>query len=365
MSSWSLICFTLLTQGAVGLVFAGTLGRWLEGTGQVDMALPTTVLALGLTALGLVAALTHLAAPRRAPHALRNPATSWLSREVLLVPIFALALTFSMLAQRLGNSTVLVILEITTLCLGGVALAAMTGVYRLKTVPAWNTSATTLEFVGSALLLGGALSTVWASFGTANSWGPAFAVAVTGMCLGVLLKFAAIHPGMAAERLAHDRVWYSLPAMVLSAAQSRMLRSVLNSVGAALILMGAAKGSRLELVAGLITLFAAEVAGRLRFYRLYGRIGLCTQAFGTLASWLVDVVNLLQKMIPNGVWLHDAQDGNGDAHLKSGLVGPSESIPIIDGKPGLSTWQNIFFCEFDGPRSERRIVVTVLGNDIR
>ena len=75
-----------------------------------------------------------------------------------------------------------------------------------------------------------------------------------------------------------------------------------------------------------------------------------------------DVVNLLQNMIPNGVWLHDEQDGNGDAHLKSGLVGPSESIPIIDGEPGLSTWQNIFFCEFDGPRSERRIVVTVLGN---
>jgi len=75
-----------------------------------------------------------------------------------------------------------------------------------------------------------------------------------------------------------------------------------------------------------------------------------------------DVVNLLQKMIPNGVWLHDKQDGNGDAHLKSGLVGPSESIPVIDGEPGLSTWQNIFFCEFDGPRSDRRIVVTVLGN---
>ncbi len=75
-----------------------------------------------------------------------------------------------------------------------------------------------------------------------------------------------------------------------------------------------------------------------------------------------DVVNLLQKMIPNGVWLHDKQDGNGDAHLKSGLVGPSESIPVIDGEPGLSTWQNIFFCEFDGPRSERRIVVTVVGD---
>ena len=39
-----------------------------------------------------------------------------------------------------------------------------------------------------------------------------------------------------------------------------------------------------------------------------------------------DVVNLLQKLIPRGAWLHDRQDGNGDAHLKSGLVGPSETI---------------------------------------
>ena len=76
-----------------------------------------------------------------------------------------------------------------------------------------------------------------------------------------------------------------------------------------------------------------------------------------------DVVNLLRKMIPKGVWLHDAQDGNGDAHLKSGLVGPSETIPLIDGQLGLSTWQNIFFCEFDGPRSDRKVVCTVIGDE--
>ncbi len=71
-----------------------------------------------------------------------------------------------------------------------------------------------------------------------------------------------------------------------------------------------------------------------------------------------DVVHLLRKLIPRGVWLHDAQDGNGDAHLKAGLVGPSETIPVMDGELGLSRWQNIFFCEFDGPRRERRIVCT-------
>jgi secondary thiamine-phosphate synthase enzyme len=75
-----------------------------------------------------------------------------------------------------------------------------------------------------------------------------------------------------------------------------------------------------------------------------------------------DVVNLLRKLIPRGVWLHDAQDGNGDAHLKAGLVGPSETIPIIDGRLGLSRWQNLFLCEFDGPRSERRVVCTILAD---
>lgn len=75
-----------------------------------------------------------------------------------------------------------------------------------------------------------------------------------------------------------------------------------------------------------------------------------------------DVINLLKKLIPAGVWQHDLQDNNGDAHLKSGLIGPSETIPIINGKLGLSTWQNIFFCEFDGPRSKREIVVTVFGH---
>ncbi len=74
-----------------------------------------------------------------------------------------------------------------------------------------------------------------------------------------------------------------------------------------------------------------------------------------------DVVNLLAKLIPHGVWEHDRQDNNGDSHLKAGLVGPSETIPVINGEPGLSTWQNIFLCEFDGPRSRREVVVTVLG----
>ena len=72
-----------------------------------------------------------------------------------------------------------------------------------------------------------------------------------------------------------------------------------------------------------------------------------------------DVISLLRKMIPGGIWEHDRQDGNGDSHLKAGLVGPSETVPIMQGTIALSTWQNIFLCEFDGPREEREIVITV------
>jgi secondary thiamine-phosphate synthase enzyme len=75
-----------------------------------------------------------------------------------------------------------------------------------------------------------------------------------------------------------------------------------------------------------------------------------------------DVIDLLRKLIPRGVWLHDAQDGNGDAHLKAGLVGPSETIPLVDGELGLSRWQNVFFCEFDGPRADRCAVCTVIAD---
>ena len=73
-----------------------------------------------------------------------------------------------------------------------------------------------------------------------------------------------------------------------------------------------------------------------------------------------DVLNCLRTIAPEGQWLHDRIDGNGDAHMKAGLVGPSEIVPIQDGQLLLSTWQNIFFCEFDGPRTSRIVIITLI-----
>ncbi|HET57894.1 MAG TPA: YjbQ family protein [Deltaproteobacteria bacterium] len=74
----------------------------------------------------------------------------------------------------------------------------------------------------------------------------------------------------------------------------------------------------------------------------------------------IDVVSCLQHLVPRGNWLHDRVDGNGDAHIKAGIVGPSETIPLLRGEMMLGTWQNIFLCEFDGPRQNREITITLL-----
>lgn len=100
--------------------------------------------------------------------------------------------------------------------------------------------------------------------------------------------------------------------------------------------------------------------------------GLCAlYAHGATAALMIqenddpnigeDVVACLDKLVPKGVWLHDRIDGNGASHIQAGIIGPSESIPIRGGKLDLSTWQNVFFCELDGPRRRRTVAVTILG----
>ena len=72
-----------------------------------------------------------------------------------------------------------------------------------------------------------------------------------------------------------------------------------------------------------------------------------------------DIVEALNKIIPEGQWMHDAVDDNGAAHIKATIVGPSETIMIEDGKLQLGTWQNVCFCDFDGPR-ERTIHIKII-----
>ncbi len=60
-------------------------------------------------------------------------------------------------------------------------------------------------------------------------------------------------------------------------------------------------------------------------------------------------------------WQHiEAGEENAPSHIRSALMSPQVVVPLESGRLALGTWQGIFFCEFDGPRS-RRVLVTVLA----
>ncbi len=73
----------------------------------------------------------------------------------------------------------------------------------------------------------------------------------------------------------------------------------------------------------------------------------------------LDILEVLDKLVPeHGKYRHDRIDNNAAAHIKAAIIGPSESIPIENGELTLGTWQNIFLCDFDGPKS-RKVIVAV------
>ncbi len=79
----------------------------------------------------------------------------------------------------------------------------------------------------------------------------------------------------------------------------------------------------------------------------------------------LDMKELLEKTVPSVQYKHDLDTvddrPNGRGHLMSLMLNASETIPVVDGKLSLGNWQSVFFVELDGPRSEREVVVKVIG----
>lgn len=77
-----------------------------------------------------------------------------------------------------------------------------------------------------------------------------------------------------------------------------------------------------------------------------------------------DLQNLLDRLIPAaGDYAHNRlnHDSNSHAHQRASLIGPSETIPVVDGRPTLGTWQQIVLVDFDDRPRERTIAVQVLS----
>jgi len=72
-----------------------------------------------------------------------------------------------------------------------------------------------------------------------------------------------------------------------------------------------------------------------------------------------DIVTTLNELVPpHAGYRH--MEGNADSHVKASLMGSSVSVIIDQGNLVLGTWQKIFFCEFDGPRT-RKVLVKIIS----
>jgi secondary thiamine-phosphate synthase enzyme len=78
---------------------------------------------------------------------------------------------------------------------------------------------------------------------------------------------------------------------------------------------------------------------------------------GADPSVVEDIITALNKLIPNKAGYRH-MEGNSDAHIKASLLGSSQAIIVEDGRLLLGTWQAVFFCEFDGPRS-REVTIKI------
>jgi len=99
---------------------------------------------------------------------------------------------------------------------------------------------------------------------------------------------------------------------------------------------------------GILTVFAPHTTGAITINE------------NTDPDVQTDILNALERAVPQKGKYYKHEEGNAPAHAKAALIGASETVPVQGGKLLLGTWQAIYFCEFDGPRN-RKLTVTVVG----
>ncbi len=271
---WSLVLFTLLVQSAVGGVWclqAALLGdiNFLDLPHLKYQLYLILFLAFG----GLGGAFLHLGKPLNSYNEKKNLKKSWLSTEIATVSTFSgVLIILIVLVQthsEILNAWILLIGSLT----GGMALFAMTRVYRLKTVPSWNHAGTPLAFLGSTLLLGGLQCTVllyvqtWLNTGSPETSGQIIflkVIFIASAIAGLACKFlaAGLRPVEASPPGTYLRHQPLLQACGLAIWMTYIL------------INGYPAWQSILLAITACSLIAGEAFHRIQFYRSYKRLGL-------------------------------------------------------------------------------------------
>jgi len=270
---WSLVIFTLMVQSAVGSVWCLQTAFFWNG-GRVDpLQLKFQILvALGLVLTGLAAAMAHLGRPGGSLQAVRNLKSSWLSREIFSVNLFAGWLVFMVVWAYIRPAALTGWLLLVGSLAGGAVLYAMARVYRLRTVPTWNHAGTPVAFAGSALLLGGLLCTLVLKILTLL---PVVGHAAKGQDDFRLVALITVLAGFILKILACR----AKPSGPISARPFKTRQPVLQGLGIGLWMIAVfAAGNpgfpSLFLFLAAVCLVSGEIIHRAQFYSSYQRVGL-------------------------------------------------------------------------------------------
>jgi len=264
LHEWSLVVFTLLVHLAAGTVLWSFALRLVDGETVAPRA--AWWAAAITTAAALLFSLRHLGSPRRAPRAVANLPGSPLSQEILTTLLFLAFCAAALLFEPFGE---------TRIALGLASLLALrlvqvtSRVYRLRTVPTWDSGWTLYSFLVTALLLGVltavALRLDLAGCCRAHPWLVFAALLLAGWRRQVV-NALEIRLGAGSIAITQRRVWMSL---VLGFVATLLLLSAM--FGAA---EHAAEWLDLALLApAIVLLFAAEVLDRHAFFASYLRSG--------------------------------------------------------------------------------------------
>ncbi len=273
-SHWSLVLFTLLVQSAVGSVWCVQVALFLSGgrfgISHLELQVLTT---LCLVVVGLVVAMAHLGRPGASFQAIRNFKRSWLSREVLAVHFFAgvLAILAVLAGISPGASNGWLMLMVSLP--GGAVLYVMTRVYHLRTVPSWNHAGTPLNFLGTALLLGGLQFILVLNTLTVV---PSVSHDALGAEIFRIVPFIAILVGFMLKVLAAG---VNPSGKMNSAGLFKTSQPVMQGCGTALcaismLCCGSTGFQSTLLYLAAVSLIIGEIIHRVRFYNTYHRIGL-------------------------------------------------------------------------------------------
>ncbi len=161
-NEWALVIFTVVMQMAIGsfVILGGVhfFAARRNGIDEADKLSDRALLAIGpAVVFGLIVTFFHLGNPLNAPRAITHFATSWLSREIILALVFCIGGAVFALMQwrKVSSPAVRNAVALVVVAIGLVLVWVMSMIYRVPTVPAWDTFATTATFFITTFLLGG------------------------------------------------------------------------------------------------------------------------------------------------------------------------------------------------------------------